>query len=236
LILFRQAKYKEAADAFDAAGMAAPDVALPMANLGSMYIALKQPKDAKEAAKESVRRHDNYAAQLILGDVAFEEGDYKGALKNYNQAATFRPKNHLIWRNIGDCYTMMGKPADVRDSYAKAANILEQILKNNPHSGPNWMNLAFYHAKIGDSAAAATDMAKAESQGATDVESQFMKVQTLAALGKKEDATRLLLICMDRGLSTAEVDLAVDLKDIRKDPRYLSLVTKKQSKSGPAAS
>ena len=69
-----------------------------------------------------------------------------------------------------------------------------------------------------------------------DVESQFMKAQTLALLGKKEEATKLLLACMDRGLSPVEVDLAVDLKDIRKDPRYLSRVAKKSSTPRPAAS
>jgi len=236
LMLFRQAKYQQAADAFDAAAMSAPDVALPMANLGNMYIAMGKRNEAKEAAEESIRRSNNYTARLVLGDIAFEDGDYKGALNNYNQAAQLRPKNHLIWRNIGDCYTMLGQPAQVRENYTKAANLMAQVLKNNPHSGPGWMTLAFYHAKIGDAAGAATDMANAESRGAIDVESQFMKVQTLAVLGKKEDATKLLLTCMDRGLSPAEVNLAVDLKDIRKDPRYLSQVTKKQSPSGPATS
>ena len=98
------------------------------------------------------------------------------------------------------------------------------------------MTLAFYHAKIGDAASAATDIENAERRGAGDVESQFMKTQALALLGKKEDATRLLLTCMDRGLSTVEVDFALDLKDIRKDPRYLSRVAKKHSTTGPAAS
>jgi serine/threonine protein kinase/Tfp pilus assembly protein PilF len=235
-ILFRQAKYVEAADAFDAAGQAAPNVALPMANLGSMYIELKRPKDAEKAANDSVSRHDNFAARLILGDVAFGEGNYKGALDDYTVATKLNPKSHLAWRNVGDCHAMLGHPAKVRESYANAANLLAQSLQINPRSGPAWMNLAFYHAKIGDNAGAATDIKNAESRGATDVESQFMKVQTLAVLGKKEEATKLLLTCMDRGLSTAEVDLALDLKDIRKDPRYLSLVAKKQSESGPATS
>ena len=236
MMLFRQAKYQQAADAFDAAAMSAPDVALPMANLGSMYIAMGKRNEAKEAAEESIRRTNNFAARLILGDIAFSDGDYKGALNEYNQAAQLRPKSHLAWRNIGDCYAMMGQPAQVRESYTKAANLLVQLLKNNPRSGPAWMTLAFYHAKIGDTASAATDMANAESRGATDVESQFMKVQTLAVLGKKEDATKLLLVCINRGLSPAEVNLALDLKDIRKDPRYLSQVTKKQSASGSTTS
>jgi hypothetical protein len=98
------------------------------------------------------------------------------------------------------------------------------------------MTLAFYRAKIGDRASAATDIENAERHGAEDVESQFLKVQALALLGREEDATKHLLTCMDRGLSTLEVDFALDLKDIRKDPSYLSRVAKRPSTPRPAAS
>jgi hypothetical protein len=96
------------------------------------------------------------------------------------------------------------------------------------------MTLAFYHAKIGDSAAATKDIENAEKFGAGDVKSQFMKVQALALIGKKQDALTLLLECVKKGLSPVEVDLAIDLKDLRKDPRYLSLVSKTPS-NPPAA-
>jgi len=235
-ILFRQAKYQQAADAFDAAAMAAPNVAMPLANLGSMYLELGKHDEAIDASERSIKRSPNETAYRNLGDMAFSDGNYKNALANYQQAAALDPKYHGVWRDIGDCYAMLGQPALVRENYAKAARLLSEELQDNPRSGPTWMTLAFYHAKIGDAASAASDIENAERRGAGDVESQFMKAQTLALLGKKEDATKLLLACMDRGLSHVEVDFALDLKDIRKDPRYLSRVTKKQSATGPAAS
>jgi tetratricopeptide (TPR) repeat protein len=235
-ILFRQAKYQQAADAFDAAAMAAPNVAMPLANLGSMYVSIGKHDEAIDASERSIKRSPNETAYRNLGDMAFSDGNYKNALANYQQAAALDPKYHNVWRDIGDCYAMLGQPALVRDNYAKAANLLSEELRDNPRSGPTWMTLAFYHAKIGDAAAAATDIENAERRGANDVESQFMKAQALALLGRKEDATKLLLACMDRGLSTVEVDFALDLKDIRKDPRYLSRVAKKHATTGPAAS
>jgi Tfp pilus assembly protein PilF len=235
-ILFRQAKYQQAADAFDAAAMAAPNVAMPLANLGSMYVSIGKHDEAIDASERSIKRSPNETAYRNLGDMAFSDGNYKNALTNYQQAAVLDPKYHNVWRDIGDCYAMLGQPALVRENYAKAANLLSEELRDNPRSGPTWMTLAFYHAKIGDAASAATDMENAERRGANDVESQFMKAQALALLGKKEDATKLLLACMDRGLSTVEVDFALDLKDIRRDPRYLSRVAKKHATTGPAAS
>jgi Tfp pilus assembly protein PilF len=235
-ILFRQAKYKEAADAFDAAAMAAPNVAMPLANLGSMYLELGKHDEAIDASDRSIKRSPNETAYRNLGDMAFSDKNYKVALADYQQAAILDPKYHGVWRDIGDCYAMLGQPALVRENYAKAANLLSEELQDNPRSGPTWMTLAFYHAKIGDAASAATDLENGERRGAGDVESQFMKVQALALLGKREDATRLLLACMDRGLSPVEVDFALDLKDIRKDPRYLARVSKKRSTTGPATS
>jgi hypothetical protein len=88
------------------------------------------------------------------------------------------------------------------------------------------MTLAFYHAKVGDSASAEKDIENAEKFGASDVKSKFMKVQALALLGRKQEALTLLLECLKQGLSPVEVDLALDLKDLRKDPKYLSAVAK----------
>jgi eukaryotic-like serine/threonine-protein kinase len=235
-ILFRQAKYQEAADAFDAAAMAAPNVAMPLANLGSMYLELGKHDEAIDASKRSIQRSPNETGYRTLGDIAFSDGNYKAALANYQQAAALDPRYHNIWRDIGDCYMMLGQSALVRENYAKAAHLLSEDLHQNPRNGPTWMTLAFYHAKIGDAPSAQSDIENAERRGAGDVESQFMKVQALALLGKKEEATKLLLTCMDRGLSPVEVNFALDLKDIRKDPRYLSRVAKKQSPSGPATS
>jgi hypothetical protein len=82
------------------------------------------------------------------------------------------------------------------------------------------MTLAFYEAKLGHRAEAETDMGMAESKGAANVQSQFTKAQALAALGRKAEAIDLDS-CVRRGLSQVEVQLALDLKEIRSDRRYL---------------
>ncbi|HEY4010958.1 MAG TPA: protein kinase [Acidobacteriaceae bacterium] len=233
-VLFRQAKYKQAADAFDAAAMAAPNVALPLANLGTMYLELGKRDEAVAACNDSIKRSPNAGAYLVLGDIAFSDRNYKGSLESYQHAAALDPTYHLIWRNIGDCYAMLGQTSQVYENYAKAAQLLSQALAMNPRGGSSWATLAFYHAKIGDAAAADVDIKNAEAQGANDVESRFYIAQALALLGRKEDALKMLLWCMDNGLAPVEVDLALDLKDLRKDPRYLARVSRVQNHAGVA--
>jgi serine/threonine protein kinase/Tfp pilus assembly protein PilF len=224
LNLWRQAKYPDAVEAFDSAANVAPNAALPLANLGAMYVAIGKHDEAIEASKRSLERGKNEEAYRNLGDVAFGDKQYKEALGYYQQSAELDPKSHKVWRDIGDCYTVMGNEAKVKESYQKASKFLGETLATNPRNGTGWMTLAFYDAKAGDTAAAAKDMENAEKYGASDVHSRFMKVQALALMGKKQEALTLLLDCVKHGLSPVEVDMALDLRELRKDPRYLSVV------------
>jgi hypothetical protein len=117
---------------------------------------------------------------------------------------------------------MLGNARMAKECYGRAAQLLSAVLETNPRDGFGWANLAFYHAKVGDSRDAETDMENAASHGAIDVASRFMIVQALDVLGRRKEALDLLLWCMDKGLSPAEVDLAVDLKDLRSTEAYRS--------------
>jgi tetratricopeptide (TPR) repeat protein len=59
LNLWRQAKYAEAAEAFDSAANVAPNVAMPLANLGAMYVAMGKHDEAIEASMRSLQRANN---------------------------------------------------------------------------------------------------------------------------------------------------------------------------------
>jgi hypothetical protein len=123
---------------------------------------------------------------------------------------------------MGDCYAMLGNPAMVKECYGRAASLLSASLVTNPRNGHAWANLAFYHAKVGDAASAESDIKNAEACIAKeDVASRFLISQALILQGKRKEALALLIWCIDHGLSEEEVNLALDLKDLRKDPTYL---------------
>jgi serine/threonine protein kinase/Tfp pilus assembly protein PilF len=222
VLLTRQARYCEAAPEFAAAGMAAPRVALPMANLGTTYIQLGEREKARTALVESLSRAANEEAYLNLGTIEFEDGRFNDALKLYQQAGQLDPSYHLIERNMADCYAMLGNPQLEKSSYQAAARLMSSSLQANPQNGLGWANLAFYHAKLGDFAAAAADIRNADANGATEVEPRFLIVQAFAVMGKIKEALNLLLWCVDNNLSPDEVNLALDLKELRSDPAYLS--------------
>jgi eukaryotic-like serine/threonine-protein kinase len=219
-ILSRQAKYKEASEAFAAGSAAAPNVALPLANLGTTYLQLGKRSDAVETLNRSLKRGPTEIAFETLGDIAFEDQDYRKSLEYFEKARDVNPNSYEIWRDIGDSYAMLGQEPKVQESYQRAVDLIAQRLRRNPRRGTDWMELAFFQAKVGLSQTAEASLKEAENRGARDVESQFTKAQVLALLGEKEEALKLVLKCMDDGITPLEIDLAVDLKAIRTDPRY----------------
>lgn len=217
--LYRQTRYQEASDAFAEAAVVAPRVALPLANQGTMYMLLNKDKDAEDAFRRSLQRAPNEFAYSNLGSIVFKRGNYQRAIEHYTKALDLNPKNFRTWRNIADCYAMLGDSKRQMESYGKAAETLSEALRVNPKPGRNWVMLAFYHAKLGRRGDAEADLKAAEEHG-LDQRAQFTKAQTLAVLGRKQEALDLVLKCIDQGLSPVDVELALDLKEVRADPRY----------------
>jgi tetratricopeptide (TPR) repeat protein len=223
-VLTKQAKYKEAEDEFGQAAALVPQAALPLANLASLYLIQGKQEEAVDACNRSLKLGSTQAAWMTLGDIDFGRGKYQAALGDYTKAEALNERAHPVWRDIGDCYAMLRQPAQMKKSYAKAAELLAADLERTPKSGSMWATLAFYHAKTGEEAAAKLDLRNAEANHGTDVDSEFMIVQALVLLGRKEEALQLLLKCLDRGLAPVEVDFAPDLAGLEKDPRYIARV------------
>ena len=146
----RDIEYQEAADVFAKAAAAAPKVALPLANEGSMYLLLHQEDKAEQTFRKSLLRAPNYIALVNLGNIWFGRKDYRQALDYYTKARDLRPQLHTLWRNLGDCYSMLGDSSHALESYSMAAQLLSASLQNNPRQANNWVYLAFYHAKLGN--------------------------------------------------------------------------------------
>jgi len=219
-LLQQRGQYQKAADAFGEAAAMAPRVALPLANEGTMYLYLHQGGSAEKAFRDSLQRAPNYVAYVNLGTILFERKDYRQALDYYTRARDLRPQNHEEWRNLADCYTMLGDRARALESYRMAAETLAAALRTNPRRADRWLYLAFYHAKLGRKAEAEADLKTAAQTGSANPHAQLVKAEALALLGRKEEALRLVLDCLDHGLSTEDVELALDLKEVRDDVRY----------------
>ena len=218
--LQEEGKNDKAAQAFTEGSVIAPR-AVPLLNhLAEMYLLMDRRPEAEYALSRSIERGPSEFAYTSLGKMAFTAGDYRKALDYFQKARDLAPSRHTVWRNLGDCYGVLAEPGQKDESYRRAAELLQASLNADPAPGGGWMTLAFYQAKLGLRAEAEKSVSLAESHGASDLRSQFQKAQVMALLGKKDDALRLVLDCIAKGLPRAEIELALDLRDVRSDPRY----------------
>jgi tetratricopeptide (TPR) repeat protein len=229
--LYRHGRTPEAAVAFQSAATVAPQQTLPLTNLGTMYLLLNQRSEAIDAFERSLKRHPNEPAYLSLGSIYFQDGNYQNALTYYEKARDLQPKEDLPWRNIADCYAMLRDTKHMLANYQRASEVLAELLQANPNSGSDWMTMGFYQAKLSHRSEALEALHRADALKATDVASQFTKAEALALLGEKDEALRLVLSCLDQGLSTVEVELALDLKPLTLDPRYRQHLAKRGKKT-----
>ena len=227
-VLQREGRNEEAAKAYAEASVVSPLAAMPLANIGSVFLALGRRSEAADAFRRSLERAPSDDAYSNLGTLQFEARDYQKALVNYRKACDLKPRDAENWRNLADCETKLGHPAQARDDYAKAASIAEADVQTNPKLGPVWMALAFYRAKAGDRSGVDSAIHAGQRNGASDIHSLLFKAQALAATGRQKEALNLVLELLKRGLPPAEVELALDLDQIRQDSRYKQALERKQ--------
>jgi tetratricopeptide (TPR) repeat protein len=233
LALYRRAQYAEAAQAFSEGAAVAPKVVRVLNNLGAMQLLMNQPGAAFDTFKRSVAAVPTATAYQNLGTLAFARHDTHNALTYYQRALQLAPKDEAIARNIGDIQMVIGNREQALQSYARGEQLIAASLETNPNRGDTWMLSAYYHAKLGHREPAVRALQQAEALGASSMQSQFKKVQTLALLGKTADALDLLVTLRQSGLSTQDVDLAIDLTELRKTPRYLATLNPTTNPESP---
>ena len=219
--LDRQGKYQEAIKAFRAASVAAPGSAMAFANLGGEYLVVGDFASAAENLKKSLALSPNDLAAANTSLALRSQGKYADALPFAMKAVQLNPAEHTNWLELGDCYSSMrNRTSEARSAYLRAAKEVERHLQTDATSGPDWMLLALYRVKSGAAETAPSLIRKAESLGATDVDSQLYKARILELLGKREEALATLAACFRKGASTLQIEPVPDLQSLRTDFRY----------------
>jgi tetratricopeptide (TPR) repeat protein/tRNA A-37 threonylcarbamoyl transferase component Bud32 len=222
-----QANYGRAEKLFREASILAPQAALPLRNLGAVYLATGRFEEANQALNRSIALLPSGEAYTNLGTALFWQGKYRQAADSYLKAVKLDPRQPLLWRNLGDAYQMIGGMNDkAKAAWRKAADLTASSLKVNPKDLDALTSLALYKAKLGESEAAIALLQRAGTFPAPTVEQQFNEALAYELAGGRETALRLLADCIRLGYSRADITHAPELQNLRKDPRYRNLGVK----------
>jgi serine/threonine protein kinase/Tfp pilus assembly protein PilF len=220
-----QGKYSDAIDQFRSACVAAPGSSMAFSNLGTVYMQLGHYPEAVEYLKKSLSLKPNALAASNISAALRAQGKPTEALPFAQRAVDLDPADDWNWLELGDCYSSLpGRHGAAKDAYERAASSVELHLRTDPSDGPAWMQFALYQVKSGKQQGALSLIGKAESLGASDMDSQLLKTRILELLGRREDALVTLKACFLKGATDFQVSSAPDLRSLQRDPRYQELL------------
>jgi tetratricopeptide (TPR) repeat protein/tRNA A-37 threonylcarbamoyl transferase component Bud32 len=226
--LEEQGRYHEAVEAFRAASLAAPGNSMALSNLGVEYIQVGEFAEAMETLKRSTALNPDSSLTAAYTSLALRyQGKYDEALRFARKAVQLNAVLDWYWLELGDCYISLGNQSEARKAFLRAAKEAEQHLIIDQTNGPGWMLLALYKVKSGSPQDARSLMQRAESLGASEMDSQLYKGRILELIGKREEALVTLAACFRRGATDVQVAAFPDLQSLRKDPRYRQVAESK---------
>jgi tetratricopeptide (TPR) repeat protein len=230
-LFYSEGKYPQAVSEFRAASLVAPKLAWPLNNLGATYLQQGKIAEAKVALKRSLDLNLSDSAENNMAAALRCEGKPTEAIPFSLKAVELNPAEAANWLELGDCYSIVrGHHSGALKAYTQAASAQEEELKDDPKNGPGWMLLALCRVKAGAPQAALDLIEKAEHVLAGDLDSQLRKARTLELLGKRDEALATVEACLKRGATEFQIQTMPDMKALRDDSRYGTIV-----KSMPSA-
>jgi tetratricopeptide (TPR) repeat protein len=150
-------------------------------------------------------RADLWIANQRIGDILFEQKDYKGALREYKifnsgaQEAAVRNPEHRLWQRnfanskikLGEAHLALGELEDARRELEGAIKTYDAMVSKDPARGSWRKNLAIARLRLGQVLQAMTDQAGASEQFTACLELQVdetafdSQLTTPALVGKE---------------------------------------------------
>jgi len=218
---YRRADYAQALPHFLKTVELAPGEAASHYALGTEYQCLGRLPEAEYEHRLAIGLGETADELHNLGFVLLEERKYQEAADNILRALKLSPERLLFRMNLGTAYRLMNRTAESEEAYRRALELAEHEIALNPGDGRTRSHLAFVCARLGDSRRAQSEIAQARLQSRNDSQVRFMAVATFEALGRRDDALKLLSTVSHTEL--ADVSRWPDMADLSQDPRFLKL-------------
>jgi tetratricopeptide (TPR) repeat protein len=195
-----------------------PESPLSVLNLAIAYHAAGQPSDAA-AGFERVLTLDpgNLKALLLLGEISEARGDREKAFELFHRAVDVAPRLPRTWISLGavalelnrldvaeralrqavalggnqpDLHFNLGVLAEQRGQRAVALREYHAEVAVYPDSLGAWVNLGLLERQAGRVDAALTAFERAAGAKADAFEGPYLLAETLAGIGRRQDAAR----------------------------------------------
>jgi len=220
-----EGRYAEAAEMFEEVVALAPDSFRGYSNLGGTYVYLGRYADAIAKLERSISIRPTAAAYSNLATAYFNLRKFGDAAPLYEEALKLDDRDYVVWGNLGASYSYAGKPGcKMTQAYEKALSLAQERRRVNPGDAVTLAEIAGYQVKLKQDKAALHSIGIALNQAATNPDVLFKAALVSNALGKDDDALRLLRTALAMGYSPIVVRDSPELDRLRADPRFQAIL------------
>jgi tetratricopeptide (TPR) repeat protein len=218
-------RYPEALQQFEEVVKLTPDNARAYSNIGAVRLYLGQYDEAASAFERSVQIRRTPEALSNLGTYYFGRGRFAEAADRFRQSVELTGGNYRMWGNLGSAYHRVPDPARSRTAYEKAIALAKVELGVDSRNAEILADLADFSQAIGQRVDAREYARRALGLAAPTASVVLFKVAVVhEALGDRPQALNLLARAVDAGYPIGQVESALSLAELRKDPQYQSVV------------
>lgn len=224
IVYYRQARYKEAEQAFRLSIRLQPESSLAYANLNEVLLRQNRTEEALQVIQQGLQVRPSAALYTNLGNALFERGDYVGAAAAFERAVTppaGNPNAYLYWANLGDTLLWIpGREPQARTAYRKARDLLAPQLAREPGNALLLSRMGLYAARSRDTTEALALTARALAAAPRDPDVHYRAALAYELLQQRALALRELSAAKRYGFPVSRIEAEPDLLALRRDPRY----------------
>ncbi len=222
--LYQAARYDEAEAVFLQLTTLQPDNVVGFQMLGTVNQVRGRSAEALAFYERAIAIAPVPQALSNMGALYHERGSYAKAVDAYERALEQRPNAAPTHRNLGDSLMRLGRVAEAKRAYRRAATLAEQARLVNPTDVQNLSSLAVYLEKAGESAAALRFLDDAVRRAPSDPQVWRRAAEVHAMAGRTAPALDALRRALDLGNSRTDAAKADEFASIRGDARFKALV------------
>jgi len=173
----RHGRYADAEPLLERVIALTPDNPAGYSDLGGLELFLTNYGKAAEILQKGAALRPSAAIYANLGNAFFLDGRSDAAVECFQKAASLEPGNYIHAGNLADAYRWTpALAARAPDEYRTAVGLAEKAVAVNPKDAAALGSLALYHAKLGQSEAAASEIAKAEALAPSNTDIIYQSV------------------------------------------------------------
>lgn len=148
LVLLKEKKFYEAADAFAAAADFEPENDVFLFNLGNALAAVHGYVEAKAVFEKAASLSDNIRYQFKVADMLGYLGEHEKALLVYSLLLTKYPNNPGLYKRMAVVQRHLGRASDAMSSSVKEREIRKKLVDEQPNAS-NWYKYAELEVRLG---------------------------------------------------------------------------------------